>query len=867
MPKRKQAAIEGWNKRRAAAGKDSDAPIEFKVPPAGQKWVIVDDKYLLRGGTRCATGFESNARTRRWVYYCVGLVPDNSSIGHQIDYPTDADAPRYKSIFVEKGSLPEDDRDIPIWNIDGKPNAPPDPIRIADKALRGAPAEEKEEEPPAPEVLPPPMVQYEIPPLPKTKPIEFKRTMAVDSDVVLGGGYVAAGSERLKANELPLYYVAWEYTAEHKRANYAFIERKRAHSRIPANNADLDDYAHLIYVNDETVAIDFNLWLDLKERFISQVRRFGFDKAWLTSVKNDVFGTFYWRKASVFPPIGFYLVPNSSTNLTAEQHAENKALLEAGHPPRYANSIDEHMASIYGCISNPDNTNRLMEIVETAMDPYRIHECKTSGWVCLKNACWLFIRTPWDWLRIVRPMHNIIAATSVNSGTIAGRFGDIVKISGGKFKYDRSKVGFEPWQKEPIDVIAEWTERKSVYPLHNKHMYGLNRDAGKHHLNERMANTVQIPEMNFKQILADGYVKYLANAKQLENGHWVLDPKPAGKWPEWLVWLCLITGARRIELLSIGKFSVPTETDFSAAGTLKLEWWATPELRAQYFKQEGVAKKRGSASASVTSGKDNMILMKPLLGGKYTEDGVNIAVPLVVDFIKRWFRPAMYEYVNSKVSGLHAGEPDWTKISRQELSNITQSKTNKVFQRVWKQVIDFNAHNRPHFVLHSMRAVYGLETYWAFAKSKVNFLIWISRMLGHNIDDTSVAQWYTTVNIVRTHEDLQGRSWNAVMNDYATQAQGIVLNLQLLLDKIKLERAKVQIEMLSNEAGELVAVEKLANFRDREERKLRSLDILSHMDVNHVPMSNSNLRKLGFSGAVTDRILKSLPNFREAFGA
>ena len=226
------------------------------------------------------------------------------------------------------------------------------------------------------------------------------------------------------------------------------------------------------------------------------------------------------------------------------------------------------------------------------------------------------------------------------------------------------------------------------------------RDCSTHRTQLKQLSPVSIPLDKIKQWIREQHMRWV-----VENDDAVLH------WAEAAVFLLLVCGSRKSELLHF--------SDYDAAFD---EHWVI---------QSHMCKKRGKLPT----------VTKPLLLLTFSE------FRIILQKVRIGFMTYMQES-----SAFQDTAFVWSSVLPEEVGRISQYPMRVAFNQC--------AIRQDGFKLHTLRAIYGNSSFLMYGPLESSLVLWIGRVLGHDLTcDASAAMFYMTVRVYRDeYKDLRAEN-------------------------------------------------------------------------------------------------------------
>lgn len=530
--------------------------------------------------------------------------------------------------------------------------------------------------------------------------------------------------------------------------------------------------------------LTFDEWKTHKEIFIKRCIAVGTDLAKLDKIKREVLGGTTKRELNPKIWVGKWWLP------TQREKGFWQEAVGADPTP----SVSPTISSI-------------LEFKE-----FSFIDCTPVSWnPCFVAAVHEFIRTEYDANRVMPSLHNISVAGTPNGNSRHRLWGHLRKAW---IKGKKSVFG-EEWMKTTFykeELLKDGNLTKKKVQLNN--------------LRSRRRQTDQLDVSQENMLL-----RIIAGKKRFVNGN-------GGTWADKAVWLALVCGARKIEIIFMSQFRKIDGTLLTVLEDLKKIQPGADT--SKWVRQIGLAKKKDGDLIPVAN-LDTPDVYKPLLGGVTVDE-----------FITVWeqCRAEFHELVQDVT-----GRPP-SAVTREEAGDISKGPIASAFRREYKQgkLMEWVTGDTIHF--HTLRAIYGNISHKVFAKGGTSLAVWVGKVLGHDMNDSGTALFYQTINVT-TKSDLTPekhaevfRRLNVQLQDLIQQAQA---ELKLLRDmKVSVQKDKQSIKLWSTRDSKEV------EFFPTRKRGDLGLELLRDLKAAGVPFSTKNLRALGYGSNLINKIHKKI---------
>jgi hypothetical protein len=543
-----------------------------------------------------------------------------------------------------------------------------------------------------------------------------------------------------------------------------------------------------VHIKGTDRLLTFQEWNKYKEVFIKRCIKTGLDVKQLGSIKNEVLG--HPDKTEINPSawIGKWWLP--------PQREKGFWNTEIGTQP------------------TPQVSPTITSLI--TFSDFSFTACTPVSW----NPCFVatvheFIRTRYDADRVMAALHNISTAGTPN-GNSRHRLWGLLRRAWIK---NKKSVFGEEWM---LDVFFEGELMKDG-----------NLTKKKVQLNNLRSRRRQVDQLDVS--LENTLLRIVEGKKRFVH-------RKQGSWADKAVWLALVSGARKIEVIFMSQFRKIDHDLLEVLQDLK-------KIRVgadinQWIRQIGLAKKKDGEFIPSPS-LDTPDVYKPLIGGVTSDE-----------FIQVWeeCRAEFHELV-SEVTGR-----DPSDVTREEAGDISKTAIASAFRREYKgnntKLLEWVTGDVIHF--HTLRAIYGNISHRVFAKGGTSLSVWVGKVLGHDMSDSGTALFYQTINITEK-ADVTGEN----------AAQSVIRLKAELEDIIKEARFKLTAIRDLKESitkGDTNPTVKLWSTRDHvdvevvpnRKRGDIGLDLLRRLNDAGVPITSKNLRALGYGSILISKIHKKI---------
>ncbi len=568
------------------------------------------------------------------------------------------------------------------------------------------------------------------------------------------------------------------------------ITAAKKFTAIPKSHADStagDDALLMVQSegDEEPRRLTTHEWIFAKEKFIEDINSKAFKKAVLKDARLSVLG-------------------NPDPRLVHEYGSWFQGV--------NTEDVDELLFRIYGTSPKTNHTPILKLISMSCLTEGTTWiGCKRSGMQCFVYAWQSLIRTPIDYLRAAYGAHNLTVASTINKNTRQTKWTAMHKVYG-----HGDKVLSPGWVYESF--IPRLKEFDARYPLADPAISRAKAVEGTARVRYKLAHRVDLFQDDVNKIAAEGYTRFVMN-----------DAKASiDEWPDMITWLALVCGARKIELLSLSTFRPIEHVESELIDTSD----HTAEKVVQHWvEQVGVAKKKDGVAAIYPKDYAGIYrVQKPLLAAVTT-----------TEFLKVFevARRGAWGFIEEKLSKPVAS------LNRSDVSAVCDRRLRTAFAKVWAKhrVLDEGALRAKKFSFHVLRAIYGKASWIMYGSRKMDLTVWLSSVLGHDITDISTAMYYQVINLIPPPH-IASAAVTEELRALLARAREAEIAINEIL---AVTRRSVPAEASTPvELSDGTSVLPLRAVRGIERRK-NEIETLEFLIVNGVPLTNANLRKLGFA--------------------
>jgi hypothetical protein len=469
-------------------------------------------------------------------------------------------------------------------------------------------------------------------------------------------------------------------------------------------------------------------------------------------------------------------------------------------------------------------------------------DCAIGGLACFRQAVHAMIRTPYDFARIMHAVHNIVVAATWSASSRAAQYTEFTKPYSSENMIAFRLAGQDVWPSIWYDGSSE---DKSA-PLRDKGLSKHKVRVGLDKVRQKMEKPLIIPYETLRDYINKGYNKFIEQ------------PFDANLWPHYCVYMQLITGARRIELLTLSDFLPLTEEDRIGITGEQLEIdeetarWRSND---KYIKQLGKAK--GHDASSVKGSRDafrqptavdTVQIIKPLLGP--------ITATRFVDFHGR-FRAAVIEALAPFAASKKVAV---SELTRKDVTGWANAAIQKAFRSDYADFLRFVADAGFDFNLHAFRAIYGFLSHMLYQGNRMSLTFWISRVLGHDASDMAASFWYQTTTVLppQTIKDMTIEGEMQSMRDMHDAIMKMnEEKLKMMEELLQLAKDNGEINgfvNLPDRKGEMVRVKSIiGKSATTEQRRQFREDTKRTLATHGIMPSATLLRRLGWGSAAIAR--------------
>jgi len=538
-----------------------------------------------------------------------------------------------------------------------------------------------------------------------------------------------------------------------------------------------------VEIGGETRLLTFPEWKKYKNVFIKRCVKLGLDTAKLTKIKWEVLGS-----------------PKNTDRR-----------LDVGRwwlPPK---ALEGFWEEEVGSTPTPEKSATLSKLLE--FKNFTFIGCSPRSWnPCFVSTVQEFIRTEEDANTVLAALHNMSTAGTANGfsrHTLWNKLRDL-------WMRGKRCVFGEKWKEH-------WFQKEGL-------LSDTNLTKKKKQLNNMRSRRKQEDQLD---------VSLESVLERVKRGKRKFVDDQSGSWADKAVWLALVCGARKIEIIFMSQFRRIAQDDLEIMKDLnKIQ----PGANVDYWvRQAGLAKKKDGVGIPIITG-DTFNIVKPLIGGIQVDE-----------FLEVWrsCRAEFHELV-FETTGV---EPKF--VTRERAGDISKGPIRQAFRREYKEgskMLQWVTGDTIHF--HTLRAIYGNVSHRSFGKSGQNLTVWVGKVLGHDLNDSGTALFYQTINVTERSD----------LTPEKARSEFTRLNFDLkktLLDALRtLSSIKTLKETL--EVGKETKVVELWSTRDKVWREFRPNrkrgttgdKLLTSLKEAGVPLKTSNLRLLGYGSKLIGVIHK-----------
>ena len=562
----------------------------------------------------------------------------------------------------------------------------------------------------------------------------------------------------------------------------------------------------------EESILTFTEWKKFKNRAIADIIDLGFDDNKLKRIRYEVLGRpelTMWDKPVMNP--GWWIVPAKSEKLTKRQKAENREWVLArkdyvlglrdypGDKP-HLSAQEAYLKAITGKVPDSNNYSTSLSLVIAEWLPNAdLKECKGSSALCFVAYVQEAVRTAYDLWRSMHAIHNILCAVAVNGNTRQAYWTALRRAWSLNSSTNDSVFGADIRTKfHALKVLVDPNLTKG------------RKFVGQERTREKQSHQLIIRLHDITDIIEKGRIAY---AEERE-----------GTWADKFVWLSLVSGARKIELFTLGRFLPVTEKDRKLNPSL----FRSDIGLDRWVRQIGIAKKRTDAESETLAVYDEKEIgvasvVKPLLG-QVTFKEFNTVVE------------DMRGYVWPHLERIEKGPPStWI---RKRVGNFRPDTLSKAFDKVWKR--GRNTQYRD-LTVHSLRAIYGNVSFHSFAPQNMSLTVWLATRLGHDVTDLETATHYQTISVSGLDQYVTPERLETVLQTLIEEARALMEELQAVKKrKVDEERVEQRVAVADTH------ITRLLPGGSRDERRVQEQKILEELKTAGIPPTANILRRIGF---------------------
>ena len=536
--------------------------------------------------------------------------------------------------------------------------------------------------------------------------------------------------------------------------------------------------------------LDFKEWKRYKEVFIKRCIDIGTDLSKLDKIKREVLGGTTKRELNPKIWIGKWWLP------TQREKGFWKEAVGTDPTPAVSPTISS-----------------ILEFKNFAFT-----DCTPSSW----NPCFVatvheFIRTEYDSNRIMPSLHNLSVAGTPNGHSRHRLWGQLRKAW---IKGKKSVFG-EEWMKTTFyreELLKDGNLTKKKVQLNN--------------IRSRRRQTDQLDVSKENMLLrVDKGRERFVEGKGLQ-----------GNWADKAVWLALVCGARKIEIIFMSQFRRIDGALLTVLQDLKKIQPGADTNR--WVRQIGLAKKKDGDFIPVAN-LETPDVYKPLLGSVTVDE-----------FIAVWEQcRAEFHDLVQEVTGRPPRE-----VTREEAGDISKGAIASAFRREYHQakLMEWVTGDTIHF--HTLRAIYGNISHKVFAKGGTSLAVWVGKVLGHDMNDSGTALFYQTINVTEKSDVSPEKAkeefdrLNVKLKDLIQQTQAELKAIREMKLSIEEDHSNVRksIKLWSTRDSKQV------EFRPNRKRGDTGLSLLKEMMEAGVPLTTKNLRALGYGSNLINKIHKKI---------
>lgn len=528
-------------------------------------------------------------------------------------------------------------------------------------------------------------------------------------------------------------------------------------------------------------------WVAAKEKFVTSVALSGLDRKFLISIRREVLG-----------------IPDS---------VPVKDVGAWWFPPKKADRSFWHkVAGGKKGILNVLDSPTMWALV--TFDGFSFERCKRGGqgrWTgCFIAACTEFLRDPNDVDRCLSGLHNLTVAATPAVNTRKTLWKNIRALFGEGHKRNATYAFNEKWFEKRFRGDGKYLVDKDVI---------LDVAA----VVATRSRVKQRDRINLDLMSIERIIRVVPTY-----------------WPDQAIWLALVCGARKTEIVFYSTFRKFSEEDIVSLRRLgKIEKGANTE---NWIRQINLTKKgRGKYKEEPAVGAPE--IYKPLIGGVTVNQFL-----MVLGECRAGFNEKLEERLDKRPED----------ITIEEAGMVADPAWTAAFKRTWAsngKMLSFA--DDVSMTPHNLRAVYGIVSWLTFGKRNSSQTLWIGGVLGHELRDPQATLSYQIINIVEgmtiTKPDAE-----ALLRSLLNELKDLKEQLATEIKKAKEHNEKDAVVAMENKAGETIMIPTIKFHKDRAKRTEKLLESLMMMRNNGVPLINRNLRALGIGAKTIKKIKASL---------
>ena len=614
------------------------------------------------------------------------------------------------------------------------------------------------------------------------------------------------------------------------------MENKEATTKVPTGFEGIDPSVRLSTRHRVKVGgvgefryLTFDEWTRHKDWFILAIMGNGYNEETLEQIRREVLGgtkepNIQWRVWWVPPKAG---KSTSDKKGRAQANQQWKKRLDAGQKAGrkpFPTAVDQLFEPIYGTYPRPGVSPTLRKNVVEAdrLEGLEFEKCKTGVSGCLVAMVQEFIRTSDDAATVILPLHNITVALNPVGNTRQAMWTTLRKVFASA-RTKRSAFG-----QRFYDYFLKEKQALSDSLLSTKRA-----EIGGARSREKQKSPIAFRWSEINNVLKLGRKRWVDKTESTEGLGWA----------DQMVYLALVCGSRKVELVLVGHFLELKPADLKelqSRGRILPD--ADPDT---WIRQIGVAKKGESeVRPNWFEQKDLDEIYKPLIGNITAREFIEVFNDM---------RTQMDAFLSDKF-GKPIGE-----ITRDQATSRIDSRLDTAFERVWGKRVD----RQRDITFHTLRAVYGNYSYLIYAKNIMSLTVWIGPVLGHNLTDVQTALYYQTVRLT-DHADIMPKREPYKWFETLEKANSMIDTLNDLLEKAQkkldsLESTEGKILLFSDTKQEDVWVSRLQHT-DRKARELERGQKVDELKGKGVRVSARVLRQLGFGSKAVSPFLQKRKN-------